>query len=75
MLLQPAQRYKPDSCLKAGFNRALDSQSINATLLKGVQMRLKGDNNARLVTDKYRQFENFAGNAQVLSQLSRKLYV
>jgi hypothetical protein len=33
-LLRPAQRYKPGSRLKAGLNRALDSQSNSATLLK-----------------------------------------
>jgi len=53
-------------CLKAGLNSAIDSQSNSATQLKAMHTQLKCDNNARLVTDKHRQFENFAGKAQVL---------
>ena len=53
-------------CLKAGLNKAIDSQSNSATLLTAMQTQLK------CVTEKHRQFENFAGKAQVLSH---KLYV
>ena len=53
-------------CLKASLNRAIDSQSNSATQLKAMQTQPKCDNNARLVTDRHRQFETLEGKAQVL---------
>ena len=48
-------------------NRAIDSKSNSATLLKAVQMQHKCDKNTCVVTDKHTQFEKFAGEAQVPS--------
>ena len=48
-------------------NRAIDSTSNSATLLKAVQMQHKCDKNTCLVTDKHTQFQKFAGKAQVPS--------
>jgi len=69
LLLQPAQRYKPGSvspCVQESPNRAKDSKANSATLLKAMQTQLNCENNARLVIDKHTEFENFAGQAQVL---------
>ena len=64
------REYKPGSLCKSQQSKRVEVNS--ATLLKAMQMPLKCDNKACLVTDKHRQFGNFVGKAQVLSH---KLYL
>ena len=67
LLLQPAQRYKPGYRSLPVCRKVPTEQKTNsATLLKAMQTQLNCENNARLVIDKHTEFENFAGQAQVL---------
>ncbi len=66
------REYKPGSLCISKSQQSKRVEVNSATLLKAMQMPLKCDNKACLVTDKHRQFGNFVGKAQVLSH---KLYL